>query len=34
MVLQKTSFAFMDHYFIDKLSLVLTEVGFDTSEGN
>ena len=24
----------MDQYFIDKLSLFLTEVSFDTSEGN
>ena len=31
---KKTIFASMNQYFIDKLSLFLTEVSFDTSEGN
>ena len=32
--IQKTILACLNQYFIDKLSLFLTEVGFDTSEGN
>ena len=31
---QKTIFASMNHHFIDKLSLFLTQVSYGTSEGN
>ena len=32
--IKMTTFASLNHYFNGKLSLFLTEVSFDTSEGN
>jgi hypothetical protein len=32
--MHKTTFAFKNQYFNDKLSLFFTEVSFDISEGN